>query len=58
MKMINSPLSYFNTTVIVFVFFVGEPASYINVTTKWIPDKPNTPIVFVWNRIDLRSDLD
>ena len=56
------PLIYPSTDVVVVVFSVGEPASYENVITKWIPEvrhyMPNTPIVLVGNKIDLRTDPD
>ena len=54
------PLSYHNTDVIVLVFSVVQPISYLNVRTKWIPEvkhhMPNIPIVLVGNKIDLRTD--
>ena len=47
---------------IVTVFSVGDPDSYENVREMWIPEvkrqMPNTPIVLVGNKIDMRTDLD
>ena len=54
------PLSYCNNDVVIVVFSVGKPASYLNFTAKWIPEvkhhMPNIPIIFVGNQIDLRTD--
>ena len=55
-------LNYSDTDVFVVVFSVVNPASYSNVTDKWIPEvkhhMPNIPIVLVGNQIDLRTDPD
>ena len=55
------PVTYPETDVIVIVFSVVEPNSYENVTARWIPEvkhhMPNSPIVLVGNKIDLRNDL-
>jgi len=56
------PLSYPQTDVILIVFSVVCPKSFDNVTKKWIPEMmhycPNTPIIIVGNKTDLRGDRD
>ena len=55
-------LNYPNSDVFVVVFSAVNPACYSNVTNNSIPEvkryKPNTPIVFVGNQIDMRIDPD
>lgn len=54
------PLAYPNTDVFLICFDVGNRASFENVTEKWVPElsrfMPETPILLVGNKIDLRSE--
>ena len=54
------PLSYPKTNFIIVIFSVGEPASYSNATTKWIPEvkryMPIIPIVLLGNKIEIRTE--
>nr|XP_039252444.1 ras-related C3 botulinum toxin substrate 1-like [Styela clava] len=56
------PLSYPQTNVFLICFSVVSPASYENVRAKWYPEVshhcPNTPIVLVGTKVDLRDDMD
>ena len=56
------PLSYTNTDVFIVCFSVISPTSLANVEQKWIPEvrllAPNSQIVLVGLKIDLRGDLD
>jgi len=54
------PLSYPDTDVLLVCFSADSPDSLYNAYDKWIPEVrhfcPNTPIVFVCTKIDLRQD--
>lgn len=54
------PLSYPQTGVFLICFSVVSPPSYENVKTKWYPEithhAPNTPIILVGTKLDLRED--
>ncbi|KAK0393870.1 hypothetical protein QR680_000444 [Steinernema hermaphroditum] len=56
------PLSYPHTDVFLVFFSVVNPASFENVRSKWCPEvnhhSPNTPIVLVGTKLDLRDDKD
>lgn len=56
------PLSYPNTDVVVICFSTINPASLINVETKWVPEvchhAPGVPFILVCTKIDLRGDND
>ncbi|KAJ8036921.1 Ras-related C3 botulinum toxin substrate 1 [Holothuria leucospilota] len=56
------PLSYPQTDVFLICFSLVSPASYENVRTKWYPEVshhcPNTPIILVGTKLDLRDDKD
>uniref|UniRef100_UPI00358DFDC5 ras-related C3 botulinum toxin substrate 1-like n=1 Tax=Myxine glutinosa TaxID=7769 RepID=UPI00358DFDC5 len=53
-------LSYPNTDVFLICFALTSPASFENVRAKWFPDVryhcPNTPIILVGTKLDLRDD--
>uniref|UniRef100_A0A6B2LLA8 Uncharacterized protein n=1 Tax=Arcella intermedia TaxID=1963864 RepID=A0A6B2LLA8_9EUKA len=55
------PLSYPQTDVFVCAFSVVAPSSFENVKTKWQPEVthhcPNTPIVLVGTKVDLRENV-
>lgn len=54
------PLSYPGTDVFVLCFCIEYPSSFENISTYWHPELkhhcPNTPIILVGNKIDLRND--
>lgn len=54
------PLSYPQTDVFVIAFAVNSPSSFENVRAKWVPElthhAPNTPMLLVGTKIDLRGD--
>jgi small GTP-binding protein len=54
------PLSYPGTSVFLICFSVVSPSSFDNVRTKWVPEighhAPDTPIVLVGTKLDLRDD--
>uniref|UniRef100_A0A915I7J7 Uncharacterized protein n=1 Tax=Romanomermis culicivorax TaxID=13658 RepID=A0A915I7J7_ROMCU len=54
------PLSYPQTDIFLLCFSVVSPVSFDNVTTKWVPEIrhhcPDTPIILVGTKIDLRDD--
>eukprot|EP01130_Rhizamoeba_saxonica_P007986 TRINITY_DN3228_c0_g1_i2.p1 TRINITY_DN3228_c0_g1~~TRINITY_DN3228_c0_g1_i2.p1 ORF type:complete len:785 (-),score=162.80 TRINITY_DN3228_c0_g1_i2:52-2406(-) len=54
------PLSYPQTDVFFIVFSIVSPASFENVRAKWHPEIahhcPNTPIILVGSKLDLRDD--
>jgi len=56
------PLSYPQTDVFLICFSLASPASYENVRAKWFPEVshhcPNTPIILVGTKLDLRDDKD
>ncbi|XP_026771078.3 ras-related C3 botulinum toxin substrate 1 isoform X2 [Pangasianodon hypophthalmus] len=56
------PLSYPQTDVFLICFSLVSPASFENVRAKWYPEVthhcPNTPIILVGTKIDLRDDKD
>lgn len=54
------PLSYPQTDVFLICFSLVNPASFENVRAKWFPEVshhcPNTPIILVGTKLDLRDD--
>lgn len=56
----HRPLSYPQTDVFLVCFSLISPASYENVRAKWYPEVshhcPNTPILLVGTKLDLRDD--
>jgi len=54
------PLSYPQTDVFLICFSIISPASFENVKAKWHPEishhNPNTPIILVGTKLDLRED--
>lgn len=56
------PLSYPQTDVFLLCFSLVSPSSYENVISKWYPELshhcPNTPIILVGTKEDLREDKD
>jgi len=54
------PLSYPQTDVFLCCFSVVNPSSFENVRAKWHPEIshhcPNTPIILVGTKVDLRED--
>ncbi|CAJ0568340.1 unnamed protein product, partial [Mesorhabditis spiculigera] len=56
------PLSYPQTDVFLVCFSLVNPASFENVRAKWYPEVvhhcPNTPIILVGTKADLREDRD
>lgn len=54
------PLSYPQTDVFLICYSIISPASFENVKAKWYPEiqhhNPNTPIILVGTKLDLRED--
>jgi len=54
------PLSYPQTDVFLCAFSVVNPSSFENIRAKWYPEVshhcPNTPIILVGTKVDLRED--
>jgi small GTP-binding protein len=54
------PLSYPQTAVFIICFSLISPPSFENVKSKWYPEithhSPNTPIILVGTKLDLRED--
>jgi len=54
------PLSYPQTDVFLACFSIISPSSFENVSAKWYPEIshhcPNTPIILVGTKLDLRED--
>ncbi|XP_071820645.1 ras-related C3 botulinum toxin substrate 1-like [Apostichopus japonicus] len=54
------PLSYLNTSVLLLCFSLTSRSSYQNIKEKWYPEIrhhcPNTPIILVGTKQDLRGD--
>jgi Ras-related C3 botulinum toxin substrate 1 len=54
------PLSYPQTDVFLLCFSIISPSSFENVSAKWYPEVshhcPNTPIILVGTKLDLRDD--
>ena len=59
---LRRPLSYPQTDVFLVCFSIISPASFENVRAKWYPEVshhcPNTPIILVGTKLDLRDDKD
>lgn len=55
-------VSYINTDVFLIIFSLVSPESFERVREKWHPDVrrfcPNTPIILVGTKLDLRDDKD
>ena len=56
------PLSYPQTDVFVLCFSIASPASFDNIRELWAPElknhSPNTPIILVGTKLELRNDDD
>ena len=56
------PSAYPQTDVVIIGFSASSPASAENVKAKWLPEirhhLPNTPIILVCAKVDLRHDRD
>jgi len=56
------PLSYSGTDIFLLCFSLVSQSSFHNVKGRWAPElrlhEPNTPIVLIGTKVDLRSDLD
>ncbi len=56
----DRPLSYPQTDVFLICFSIVNPSSFENVRAKWFQEVkhfcPNTPIVLVGTKLDLRED--
>ncbi len=56
------PLSYSQTDVFLICFSITCPDSFKNIQTKWHPEVsnncPQTPIILVGTKVDLRDDKD
>lgn len=54
-------MSYTSTDVFIICFSVIEPASFLNVEEKWVPEikqyMPNVPWILVGTQTDLRDNL-
>ena len=54
------PLSYLQTDIFLMCFSIVSPTSFENVRVMWYPDVshhcPNTPIILVGTKLDLRDD--
>lgn len=54
------PLSYPQTDIFLICFSIVSPTSFENVRAKWYPEVshhcPNTPIILVGTKLDLRDD--
>jgi Ras-related C3 botulinum toxin substrate 1 len=54
------PLSYPQTDVFLVCFSIVNPSSFENVRAKWYPEVshhcPNTPLILVGTKLDLRED--
>ncbi|VDO13115.1 unnamed protein product [Rodentolepis nana] len=54
------PLSYPETSVVLMCFSIDSPDSFENISEKWLAEVkhfcPNTPIILVGNKMDLRDD--
>ena len=54
------PLSYPQTDVFLICFSIISPSSFENVSAKWYPEVshhcPNTPLLLVGTKLDLRED--
>jgi len=54
------PLSYPQTDVFLLCFSIISPSSFENVSAKWYPEIshhcPNTPIILVGTKLDMRDD--
>ena len=55
------PLSYPQTDVFIICFSIVNPSSFENVRAKWYTEIkyycPETPIILVGTKVDLRDDL-
>ena len=54
------PLSYPNTDIFLICFAVDDPASFLNVRTKWLPEihslAKGVPYILVGTKIELREE--
>ena len=56
------PLSYPDTDVFIVCYSVVNTSSYLNIKSKWVPEIrhhcPETPIILIATKLDLRDDED
>ena len=54
------PLGYPEASIFLFCFSLVDPVSFENIKTRWLPEViavcPNTPIILVGTKLDLRDD--
>ena len=61
-KSLSQSISYPQTDVFLLCFSIISPASFENVSAKWYPEVshhcPNSPLILVGTKLDLREDRD